>query len=168
MRQQLPIFVLVVCMSFALCAEQTSEPPASELTGTWMVTAATNSFVIVIKPDGKAVVLLIQDGSHGIDNVTWKPMPGGLLIEGLPRFRFWNGRNAAEARVEMEALPFELMESSLQRFPTAFFMKRYDEGRNLGGQGASRPLAAGWDRETLPADWDEKAGQWREVPPKTQ
>ena len=85
--------------------DKADQAVADEFIGVWHTTSATTSFLIEIKPDGEAFFVLIQGGTHGIDNVSWKPLPGGLLVNGIPRLRFWKGRNKNEARVEMESLP---------------------------------------------------------------
>ena len=165
-------WVLLTLLSIpviAIAAIGTGKEPdknlATHFIGTWHVTSATNSFILSIKPEGEALQILIQKGSHGIDNVTWKPVAGGILVENRPRFRFWKGRHRNEARVEMEPLPPEMTEASLQQFPLAFFMKRVDEKRSFSKSLQERSLPAGWTDATLPTEWDQSAGRRRVVSP---
>ena len=139
---------------------------SADFLGTWHVTSATNSFILSIQSEGQAVFILIQKGAHGIDEVTWRPMPGGILIEGYPRFRFWKGRHPNEARVEMEPLRPELAESSLLKFPATFFMRRVNAKRQFKGSPEKRPVPEGWKKATLPAEWDKTAGKRRKVAAK--
>lgn len=129
--------------------------------GTWRVTSATTSVILDIKPEGRALFILIQRGSHGIDHATWTPMDGGILVESLPRFRFWAGRTAEEARVEMEPLPTALTNESMQQFPLAFFMHRVGGRRSDARVLPERDLPTHWANEHLPPEWDQTAGQRR-------
>lgn len=169
-RRRMPtrscLAVLTILASLTAAAtigsgQETDRNDGSEFVGTWHVTSATTSVLLIIQPDGRATFILIQKGSHGIDNVTWKPLAGGILVEGLPRFRFWKGRNRMEARVEMEPLPPELTDASMQEFPQTFFMRRVGQ-RTFSGPITKRELPAGWADGTLPTGWDEKAGRRRE------
>jgi hypothetical protein len=162
--QKLLISVVLLFTFFSIIGADAGddEKIAADFIGTWHMTSATNSMILSIKPEGEALFILIQKGSHGIDNVTWKPVAGGILIEGAPRFRFWAGRNQTEARVAMEPLPPEATESTLQQFPLTFFMRRIDEKRAV----PERNLPTGWSAATLPPEWDQTAGRRREVTPK--
>jgi hypothetical protein len=126
--------------------------------GVWRTSSATVTFLLSIREDGTGLFVLIDGGANSCDPFTWKEAPGGILVESAPRLRFWKGRHANEARVEMEPLPPELTSRKLQRFPAAFMMRR-DDGRHLPDEFKNRPLPAGWDEPTLPDDWDAKAGQ---------
>ncbi|QDU06671.1 hypothetical protein [Gimesia aquarii] len=116
--------------------------------------------IFSIKDDGEAVMILLQDGAYNMGNVAWKPVPGGILIDGLPRFRFWKGRNRNEARVEIEALPPEMTRSDWQEFPLSFFMRRAIS-RRLPKQLQERSLPKNWGNATLPPEWDQAAGRRR-------
>ena len=133
-----------------------TEDVSADFLGTWHVTSATNSFIISIQPEGKAVVILIQKGAHGINEVPWRPMPGGVLVGG---FRFWKGRHPNEARVEMEPLHPELTEASLLKFPTSFFMRRINSKRQDKHSLEERPVPEHWKKATLPPEWDKTAGR---------
>ena len=61
--------------------DKADQAVADEFIGVWHTTSATTSFLIEIKPDGEALFVLIQGGTHGIDDVSWKPLPGGLLVK---------------------------------------------------------------------------------------
>ena len=156
--------LLTVVTMAAVAATGAGEPAepgdAASFIGVWHVTSAQSSILFNIQPGGKALFLLIQDGSHGIDPVTWRPLPGGVLIEGMPRFRLWKGRGPDDIRVEMEPISPELAASSVQAFPQAFFMRRVKE-REFSDSMIARPLPKGWADATLPAGWDETAGKRR-------
>lgn len=158
-------FSLILCSAIGAGAEP-CEDVTVDFMGTWHVTSATNSMILSIKPEGDALFVLIQKGSYGIDNVTWKPVAGGILVEGSPRFRFWKGRDPTEARVAMELLPPEMTEASLQQFPLTFFMRQIDTERNDSKIAQERKLPPGWTEATLPTEWDQTAGRRREVGPK--
>jgi hypothetical protein len=127
--------------------------------GTWRVTSATNSVVLDIKPEGRALVILIQRGSHAVDSASWTPMDGGILVESIPRFRLWEGRTAEESRVEMEPLPPSLTDESMQQFPLAFFMHRVGTKRSDARLLPQRELPPHWTDAQLPPEWDQTAGQ---------
>lgn len=131
--------------------------------GTWHVTSATSSVILSIGPKGQASSILIDKGAYGIDSVTWKSVPGGILVEGLPRFRFWKGGNPQQARVAMEPLPPEVTSASWQEFPLTFFMSRIETKPENAKSTPERKLPAGWNDATLPAEWDETAGRRRVV-----
>ncbi|WP_339911880.1 hypothetical protein [Symmachiella dynata] len=150
----------------AVVKDNTNLKVANEFIGVWHTTSATTSFLIEIKPDGEALFLLIQGGAHGIDNVTWKPLPGGLLVNGIPRLRFWKGRNKNEARVEMEPIPAEMTNAEMLQFPLRFMMRRIDEKRQLPKAYLERKLPTGWTDATLTKDWDRTAGKRRSASSK--
>ncbi len=160
----LVFFSTILLSATGTGAKPNDDDPAA-FVGTWHVTSGTISIVLSIKPEGEALFILIGEGSHGIDNVTWKPMAGGVLIEGLPRFRFWKGRNRSEARVAMEPLPPKATSARMQQFPLTFMMKRMDTKRNDSQAVRERKLPAGWSEAMLPAEWDETAGRRRIVTP---
>jgi hypothetical protein len=129
--------------------------------GTWRVTSATNTVIVDIKPGGEALFILIQRGSNAVEKVSWNSMAGGIVVDSLPRFRFWAGRTQAEVRAEMEPLPAAMTEASLQQFPLAFFMHRVDARRADSRAVRERSLPPHWADESLPAEWDQAAGQRR-------
>jgi len=104
---------------------------------------------------------MIAGGTTSWQKVTWQNVPGGILVDSVPRFRFWQGRKDDESRVEMEPLPAELTSRSLREFPIRFFMRRDDGARP---RRAIVPLPDGWDRGSLPHNWDESAGRRRKAP----
>lgn len=138
------------------------EVGSNDFVGTWQTTSGTTSLILTIAPSGEGMLILIASGSHGIDNINWRPLPGGLVTEGRhPRFRFWRGRHPDEARVEMEPLPPPLTSEEMQRFPLAFFMSRVT---SVPGSLARRQsdVPQSWMRPQLPADWDQAAGRRRD------
>ena len=137
-------------------AKESSKP----FVGTWHTTSGTMSIFLGIEADGGALFIWIQAGSHSYGTLRWEPLPNGLLVEGLPRFRFWKGRNANEVRVEMEPLSAEMTGPELQRFPLRFMMHRV-VGNKMSKELTRRQLPDGWKKPTLPDNWDETAGKRR-------
>lgn len=131
----------------------------SPFTGSWHVTSAVTSIVLSIEPQGEALVLTIENGAHSLERRPWRKLEGGLVVDGVPMFRVWQGRNAEELRVEMEPLPEEIeVGGGLRQFPRGFFMRRASLApRDKVG----RPLPQGWDKAVLSPDWDQKAGRRR-------
>ena len=135
------------------------------LTGSWHTSSALNSIVLSIEPSGKALVLLLESGSFSMARSTWKPLPGGILIESMPRFRLWTGRYPLEMRVEMD-LPENIDATNGWRdFPRTFFMRRIEDAE-LPKVLRDRPLPAGWEKAVLDKEWDAQAGH-RTQPIKT-
>ena len=160
----LPLILVAVAGSQDDAAVR-DEQVAREFIGTWHVTSATTSVVLTVMPDRKVQFILIERGSHGIDLTTWKPIAGGILIEGLPQFRFWKGRNRSEARVEMEPLPAEATRRGVRQFPRTFFMRRIASKRRISNEVAERDFPDGWNKATLPEGWDQTAGHRRSLTP---
>jgi hypothetical protein len=135
--------------------------PETAFTGSWHVSSAVNSIVLSIEPGEKALVLLLESGSFSMARSTWKPLPGGILVESMPRFRLWAGRDQLEVRVEMD-LPAELDTSEGWRdFPGTFFMRRIEDAE-LPKALRDRPLPAGWEKAALDKEWDLQAGHRRQ------
>jgi hypothetical protein len=126
--------------------------------GIWRTSSATTSVILAIRPAGKGLVLWIDGGSNSCEEVTWKEVPGGILVESIPRLRFWKGRHPGEARVEMEPLPPEWTSQAIQQFPRTFFMRRQTDQQDRQAV-KNRPLPTGWNRSTLAEEWDKSAGK---------
>lgn len=157
--------LIALCLIYpraAFAAESASTD--SGFVGTWRTTSATVTLLVSIHEDGTGQFVLIDDGANACEQVTWKQMPGGILVDSIPMLRFWRGRHADESRVEMEPLPAELTSRNLQQFPLAFMMRRDDGERHLPRELGQRPLPEGWTAATLPDDWDAKAGVRRNPP----
>jgi hypothetical protein len=129
-------------------------------TGSWQVTSASNSVVLSIEPSGQALVLMMQSGAHSMVRTKWRPLPGGLLVEGLPRFRLWAGPDEQHLRAEMDLPERGDVGESWREFPATFFMSRIRDA-SMPKALLERPLPAGWDKAALDKDWDQKAGQRR-------
>jgi hypothetical protein len=150
--------MLPVSIAGATAAEEKAD--AANLMGSWFVTSATTSFVFSIEPKNEGLFLFIENGSFSIGRIRWKPLPGGVLLEGLPRIRLWAGRNADEVRAEREDFPTAEVSRGFKQFPLSFFMKRVT-AREVPASWLNRPLPGGWEEAALTADWDEKAGERR-------
>ena len=141
----------------AVAAEKFRAEP-NPFVGVWRTTSASITIILSIRPDGRGLFVLIDGGSNSCEQVTWKVSPGGILVESLPRFRFWKGRHANEVRAEMEPLPPELTSRNVGQFHRTFFMRRNGQ-RKYPPALKNRPLPAGWNQSALPDDWDNKAGR---------
>jgi hypothetical protein len=130
------------------------------LTGSWQVTSASNSVVLSIEPSGQALVLMMQSGAHSMVRTKWRLLPGGLLVEGLPRFRLWAGPDQQHLRAEMDLPARADVGDGWREFPVTFFMSRIGDARFPEAL-LERPLPVGWDKAVLDKDWDQKAGQRR-------
>src|ERR1051325_10878221 len=101
-------------------AHETTEAEKA-LTGAWFVAAGQVSIIISVEPTGQALVVFDEGGAMTIGRHSWRPLPGGVMIDTLPRFRMWHTVTAAdgcEARVEMEGLPDEVEVSrGIRNFP---------------------------------------------------
>jgi hypothetical protein len=137
--------------------EQKAEP---NMTGTWHVTSAMNSVILSIEPDGQVLILLMEGSSFSMTRLKWRPLAGGVLVEGVLRFRLWAGQDPLWARVEMD-LPEGLdVTESWREFPQAFFIRRI-EPASLPAAVSERPLRDGWEKGVLDKEWDQKAGKRR-------
>ena len=158
--QSIALLPLAVTAAAGEGAEQpTATDPSAGFFGSWFTTKGTTSFVLSIEPQGGGLLLMIQNGGFHIERIKWKPMPGGVVVRGIPFLRLWAGRNSSEIRAEREDLPREATSEQTRLFPLAFFMSRAT-AREFPPSVDERPMRAGWNAATLPADWDERAGQW--------
>jgi len=136
-----------------------SDESCMKLIGSWQVTSAQTSLILSIEPGHKALVLWIRKGSHSTLRTSWKPLPGGILVQGIPRIRLWAGRKNRdnELRAEVEAIP-ELGYDPNKEFHDHFFMRRIkfeETPRHL----LDRPLPERWKKETLGQEWNASAGR---------
>ena len=131
---------------------------ARSFVGLWSTTSAQTTFILDIRADGTCLLVYIGEGSQAQQG-TWKKLPGGILVDTLPRFRFWPGRHRLEARVEIETLPADMTSSDIREFPRSFFMRRSESNSNLVKAFATRELPANWSNATLSEDWDKTAGR---------
>jgi hypothetical protein len=145
-------------------AQENSAPPdpANLCIGSWFVTRAQTSLILGIEPKGGVLFIFIEKGAFTIGRNEWKEAPGGIMVEGIPRFRLWAPNNPQERiRAEMEELPKEFETSKgFQTFPLSFFMSRAElrpNAKNL----LDRPLPKGWDQPRLKPEWDQSAGKAR-------
>lgn len=120
------------------------------LFGPWFVTAGQVSIILSVEPGGQALVVFDEKGTITIGRHVWRPLPGGLLIDTLPRFRLWHvtdSSDGCEVRVQMESLPEEIeISTGIRNFPRRFCMKRVDHAP-LPQALADRRLPKNWDSE---------------------
>jgi len=157
----------IAAVPFALHAaeEPAPEPPrARGLLGSWFVTSGQLTFVFSFEPNGEALVLFFENGSFNIARHPWRPMPGGAVIDTMPRFRFWLPPvpgSSCDVRVEMEELPADAdVSDGFRHFPLRFCMKRVTHAP-LPKALLERPLPKNWEQPAVDEDWDAKAGQRR-------
>jgi hypothetical protein len=129
---------------------------AGSFTGTWIVTSAQTSLVLSVERGEEALVVWIHPGSHSCARPAWRSMPGGILIESVPRLRLWAGRHNDELRVELESVP-QLDIDANEIFHDHFFVRRV--GRDTLALPRDWALPEGWSEEALPEHWDETAGR---------
>src|SRR4051812_25934060 len=98
MRRRQMLLKSLAMMAVPLAATQTpgaEEPPHTSdaekaLLGPWFVTAGQVSVIISVEPSGQALVVFDENGAMTIGRHIWRPLPGGVLIDTLPRFRMWH------------------------------------------------------------------------------
>src|SRR5262245_53738735 len=99
--------VPVAARAFAAAEDAPLPPVERALFGAWFVASGQVSIIISVEPGGQALVVFDERGAITIGRHLWRPLPGGLLIDTLPRFRIWHiadpGDNC-EVRVQMESL----------------------------------------------------------------
>lgn len=156
------ISIVTVSSGTAVPDDGATASAAAPFLGVWQTHFEQTAIILIIRPNDKAHFILIQSGSRQVSNVDWKAVPGGLIVDGLPRFRLWNGRDQNEVRAQMEALHPDFTNRQLRRFPLSFYMKRDDVRRNLPPQLQRRALPNGWMDEMPPARFDEQAGRPRQ------
>ena len=154
--KSLTIAALPLAMSSARAAEDLPIPgPEKALFGPWFVAAGEVSIIISVEPSGQALVVFDEKGAITIGRHIWRPLPGGALIDTLPRFRMWLIADTAdncEVRVQMETLPDDVeVSSGIRNFPRRFCMKRVDHAP-LPRALANRPWPKDWDAEKPPVD----------------
>lgn len=151
--------------SIAIAAAPDAKTDAAEkLIGSWHTTSAVTSIILSIERGGEALFMFIENGAYSIDRVRWKPLPGGLMIEGAFRIRLWLGTSPDNLRAEMEELPPHAeVSNGFARFPISFFMRRVGS-RNVPPESLQRDLPKHWRGETPGEGWDQKAGKRREPP----
>jgi hypothetical protein len=89
------------------------------------MTSALTSLVLSIAPHGEALWLFIDGGAFSSGLRKWKPLPGGILIEGFPRYRLWQWKSPERLRAEVEEIPDQMeVAKSFREFPQAFLMNR--------------------------------------------
>ena len=160
-RRRMLVGLASVPLSTAAALAQTPpEPkePHERLVGTWQSTIAETSVILSIQAPGDALVILGEKGAFGMARTPWKPLPGGLFVDGFPRFRLWLGNNGGELRAEMDLPEGPDVSAGLRRFPRSFFMRRVPFTR-FPKELLARPLPESWQQTSLDAGWDSKAGQ---------
>lgn len=139
-------------MALSAAEEAPVENVEKALLGTWFVTAGQVSIIFSLEPGGQALVVFDEGGAMTIGRHFWRALPGGVLIETLPRFRMWrptaaSASTSCEVQVEMERLPADAeISSSLKQFPPKFCMKRVTHAP-LPRRLATRALPSGWEKE---------------------
>ena len=133
---------------------------AKSLLGSWHTAAGLNSIVLSLEDSGEALFMFIEGGSYSISRTKWKFMPGGILVQNVPRLRLWAGRSTSELRAEWEQIPGLDVSKGVNEFPSAFFMGRV-ETRAAPPEMLNRPLPAGWEKSAPGAGWDQQAGKRR-------
>ena len=123
------------------------EQIASRLLGSWLDSAGQMSIVFSLEPGGQTLVLFDENGALTIGRHGWRPLPGGVLIDSVPRFRLWHSSGACEVRVEMEELSNIEISEGVRHFPRRFCMKRVVHAP-IPKELIARPLPKGWERET--------------------
>jgi hypothetical protein len=161
-RRQLLKLLALLPVSVGVAAEANPElNPAKKFLGSWLTTSAATSLVLSIEPGGQGLSLMIENGSFNINRIKWEPLGSGIIIQGFPRFRFWEGKSDDDARVEMEEIPAEAEVSrSVRQFPLSFFMRRVKHHPGPTGL-LGRPIPEAWRSVSLDPDWDKKAGRRR-------
>lgn len=148
----------------------TAQDTAASLTetnpciGSWFVTRAQTSVILSIEPGGGALYMFIENGSFSIGRREWKEMPGGILVEGIPRFRMWAPKRKGERiRAEMEELAKGVeVSKGFATFPLSFFMAQATlRSSTQRPEVMNRPLPDGWNDPTLKPEWDQTAGKPR-------
>ena len=153
----------LAALPFAVNAAEEAPPGefSRALIGSWFVTSGPMSIVFSLEPNGQALVLFDDNGAFTIGRHLWRALPGGALIETLPRFRIWPSPGPCDARVEMEDLHADVeVSEGFRHFPLRFCMKRVTHAP-LPKQLLERPVTKGWESETVDSDWDKKAGERR-------
>ena len=166
-RRKALVGLAAVPVSMSAAAELDKQVPdgaAARLLGSWHTTSAVTSIILSIEPAGEGLFIFLENGAYNIARVLWRPLPGGLLIDGAFRIRLWLGRNPEELRAEMEELPPQVdVSDGFARFPIAFYMKRVLH-RQVSREMLERDLPKEW-LEPAPAEsWNQKAGKRREPP----
>ena len=118
------------------------------LMDSWFVTSDEVSIMFSLLPTGGALVMFVDRGSVSIGRHLWRPLPGGVLIDSVPRFRMWEASGSCEARVEMEVLPAEVeVSGGLKSFPLKFCMRRVTHAP-IPKELLERALPKGWESAT--------------------
>jgi hypothetical protein len=139
---------------------QEVDEPSTQLTGSWKATSAAYSVILSIEPSGQALVILGEKGAFSMQRTGWKPLAGGLLVEGLPRFRLWQASHNDRLRAEMHLPEGIDVSESWRAAPRAFFMQRIREVL-IPKELSDRPLPRGWEKAALDKEWDLQAGRRR-------
>src|SRR5437764_9510325 len=96
--------------------------------GPWFTTSGQVSIIFSLEPGGQALVIFDENGAVTIGRHSWRSLPGGVLIDSLPRFRMWHSpatSSSCEVQVEMERLSNDVeISSGIKHFPLRFCMKR--------------------------------------------
>jgi len=134
---------------------------AKPFLGSWFGGVATTSLILSIEPHGEVLFVFLENGAFSIMRTTWKLLSGGMLIDGFPRFRLWEGVDPENIRAEMEPLPEDLeVSDGFRRFPRKIFLRRAATGR-VTRDLQKRPLPSGWENPAVEKKWDEEAGKRR-------
>ena len=145
----------ISCMSQPNVAGNGQSTPTARtnpLLGTWTTHFEQTSLTISIEADNSAVVYWDWRGSHTCGRGTWRSLKGGLLVEGIPRFRFWHTGNNDRLLMLMEPLHPSMTGEEMMAFPTRHRMRRVKAGGTTASNAAlsSRPLPIGWESESPP------------------
>ena len=152
-RREMLIGLVALPLTATGAEEAQPERPEKSLLGAWFTASGQVSIVFSLDPGGFALVLFDENGALTIGRHFWRALPGGLLIDSLPRFRMWAAGqtgSSCDVQVEMERLSEDVeVSSGIRRFPLRFCMKRVTHAP-LPKELVIRPLPNGWQEETAP------------------
>jgi hypothetical protein len=123
-----------------------------------------NAVVLSLESTGRALVMMLDGDAFSTMPTSWKALPGGVLVEGLPRFRLWAGADDQHLRAAIELPAGADMSDSWRRFPEAFSMSRIADVK-LPAALLERPLPVGWEKAMPGDEWQQKAGRRRRAQP---
>lgn len=128
-----------------------------DFVGVWSTHYQTTFVYLIIHSDRTASFILLDQG-HSISQTRWYPVKNGIIVDGLPMFRFWKGDTPGTARVQMQEFPQEMTNATFGRFPLFFIMRKQKGPEPISNEPGKMTVPKEWLNDEPPSHFDERVG----------
>ncbi|MCA8984591.1 MAG: hypothetical protein R3C12_06250 [Planctomycetaceae bacterium] len=145
-------------------AEGVATDADNDFVGVWSTHYQTTFVYLIIHSDRTANFILLDQG-HSISQTRWYPAKNGIIVDGLPMFRFWKGDSPDTARVQMQEFPQEMTNDTFGRFPLCFIMRKQKKPEPTSTEPGRITVPKEWLNDEPPSLFDERIGVPRAIAP---